>query len=139
MSRICGGVLVERRGSVPFLLLGRRAAGRRWYPGVWDVVGGHVEAGETPERALVREFQEEIGVTPTAWREVGEFVVPASDPGEDPLDFRLYAVTAWTGIPTNRQPEEHDEIAWVALDDACRLDLAHPAYPGLFHRLATTV
>ncbi len=128
--------------------LGKRADTRRSYPGVWDVIGGHLEPGETPERALVREIQEEIGVEPLAWREIGRVVVPASgagpaaDPGEAGaiLDFRLYAVTAWAGTPTNLQPVEHDAIAWFTLDDACGLDLAHPTYPGLFRmvgRLAT--
>jgi len=33
------------------------------YPNMWDVLGGHVEIGETPENCIVREMQEEIGIT----------------------------------------------------------------------------
>ena len=29
------------------------------FPGYWDLIGGHVEEGETPEQALVREVKEE--------------------------------------------------------------------------------
>lgn len=32
------------------------------YPGHWDLIGGHLEEGETPEQALVREVMEEIGI-----------------------------------------------------------------------------
>lgn len=32
------------------------------FPGYWDLIGGHVEEGETPEEALVREVKEEIDI-----------------------------------------------------------------------------
>lgn len=41
------------------------------YPNRWDILGGHIEIGETPEECIVREMQEEIGVdigTPELFR-----------------------------------------------------------------------
>lgn len=56
-DRVCvGAVLIRavdhgRDESAP-VLLGRRAANREFYPDVWDVLGGHLEPGETSEQAL---------------------------------------------------------------------------------------
>lgn len=54
---VVGGLLV-RDGRV-FVM--RRAPDRRLFPGGWDIVGGHVEPGETLWQALAREIEEETG------------------------------------------------------------------------------
>ena len=137
MARICVGALVTERDGDVRILLGKRAADRAFYPGVWDIPGGHCERGETLEQALVRELQEEVGVTPTAWRRLG--TLRGALPGRDErVVLHVYAVTAWAGKPQNRQPEEHSDVAWFGLDEACRLPLAHADYPALFRRLTMT-
>ncbi len=37
------------------------------FPGHWDLIGGHVEEGETPEEALVREVKEELDIELTEY------------------------------------------------------------------------
>jgi 8-oxo-dGTP diphosphatase len=118
--------------QVERVLLGKRSAGRAFYPGVWDVFGGHMEPGEEHHQTLIREMQEELGITPTAWQVVEAISLPGE--GADPLTLHLYLVTAWTGTPTNRQPEEHSEIGWFSAAQAEQLPLAHPSYPALFAR-----
>ena len=111
------------------ILLGQRAATRRFYPNVWDVFGGHVEPGEGLEQTLVRELQEELGITPTQWT----FLETLSEPSDE-LTVHLYLVRAWTGRPVNRQLDEHSTIGWFSLHEAIKLDLADPNYPALFAR-----
>lgn len=115
------------------LLLGQRSARRTAYPEVWDLPGGHVEAGETAERALVRELREELGVTPRAWREWA--VLQALAMGDEHghmLRIHLFLVTQWDGEPRNLLPDEHDAVAWFTVDDATKLTLAHADYPRIF-------
>ena len=114
------------------VLLGQRAATRAFYPGVWDVFGGHVEPGEAHHETLIRELGEELGITPTQWNHLQDISFP-SEPS-DPVTLYLYLVTDWEGTPTNRQLEEHSEIGWFSLEETAQLPLAHPAYPELFAR-----
>ena len=111
------------------VLLGQRSATRAFYPGVWDLFGGHQEPGEQQHETLVRELQEELGITATAWKFLETLRVPADD-----LTVHLYLVTAWVGTPLNCQPDEHSAIDWFSLEEATRLKLADSIYPALFAR-----
>jgi 8-oxo-dGTP diphosphatase len=134
MVEICVAALMLKHNGQHQILLGKRAASRAAYPNVWDMPGGHCEPGETPEQTLIRELQEEIGITPTQWQAAGVVTVPPAT-GSAELVLHVYHVTAWDGPPINRQPDEHSEIAWFSLAELGRLDLAHPSYPALFRRM----
>lgn len=86
--------LVDGEGRV---LLQQRAAGRAM-AGLWEFPGGKVEAGETPEEALVREIAEELGLALDA-----AALVPAGF-ASAPLGGRhmillLYLCREWRGEP----------------------------------------
>jgi 8-oxo-dGTP diphosphatase len=49
------------------------------FPNHWDFVGGHLEEGETPEEALVREVKEEIGVDLKQWAFFKRYVCTQGD------------------------------------------------------------
>ena len=125
MSHEVAAALIIRSQKI---LLGHRSPRRTFYPDVWDVFGGHVEPGEQHQQTLIRELQEELGITATQWNYVETISLP------DAVTVHLYLVTDWTGTPTNRQREEHSTIDWFSLEQATQLSLAHPDYPAIFAR-----
>jgi 8-oxo-dGTP diphosphatase len=131
MLHQCVGALIVQHHT---LLLGQRSPTRTFYPGVWDLFGGHIEPGEQPEQTLIRELWEELGIRPTQWRHVETLMGTVPERDEE-VHYHVYLVLAWSGIPVNQQPEEHTRIAWFSLDRAIQLELADPAYPQLFARV----
>lgn len=104
------------------ILLAHRHPRRRWYPNCWDLIGGHIEAGESPEQALRRECREEIAVDLLKMRPLE---INLCDPNLEPHAF---LVTDWRGTPVNATPEEHDALEWFSLSDLPELTLADPSY-----------
>ncbi|MDT0346455.1 NUDIX hydrolase [Streptomyces litchfieldiae] len=79
---VVGAVVLNGRGEV-FAQL--RAPHRRLFPDTWDLIGGHVDPGETLLDALVREVHEETG-----WRvrRVLRFLGVLTWEGDDGLGLR---------------------------------------------------
>lgn len=103
------------------VLLVHRHPDRRAYPDCWDLAGGHVEAGESPRRAVARECWEELGVVV---RDPRPIPLANSDPA---LDIHAFVVTQWDGEPSNTAPDEHDDLRWFTASELTDLTLADPA------------
>jgi len=132
----CGLVVIhfsEERGERK-ILLGKRSSHRKSCPNRWDIFGGHLEAGETPAEALVREIREELGVTATEYRELKTITELRPEFGE-PATLHMYLVAQWAG-QIKMLGDEHTELRWFTLQEAAGLpDLAHPDYPEMFNAL----
>ena len=119
------------------VLLGLRAPHRRNRPSRWDTIGGHAEPGETSEAALIRELQEETGITPTAFSHFETIETTETD-GVTPALWHLFTVTEWAGGEPGITNDEHSEIRWFTVEEAQSLTpLAAEAYRPVFARLAT--
>src|SRR5947199_6900080 len=118
MIHVTATGLIARDGRV---LLGKRTSTVR-FAGMWDAFGGHLVPCEEPSSALVRELEEELGITVLRPRFLGiyEDVDPTS---KDLFRHYLFLVTRWNGEPKIAN-EEHSEIRWFDPEQAERLNLA---------------
>ncbi len=87
------------------MLLVKRSFQVRQYPGVWDLMGGHVEGDESLEDALRRDAFEELRVASESSQPLGTIHDPV-----EPAEVSVYVVSRWSGEPVNASPDEHSEI-----------------------------
>jgi len=96
--------VVVREGK---LLLCQRPDGDH-LPLLWEFPGGKIDAGETPEEALARELDEELGVVATVGPQVAEVLHTYP---EKRVWIRFYRAT----IEGEPSPLIHERVEWVAL------------------------
>ena len=102
---VAAAALIDVDGRV---LLAQRPEGNSM-AGLWEFPGGKVEPGETPEAALIRELEEELGIN--TWSSCLAPLTFASHTYEGfHLLMPLFACRKWEGIPTSR---EGQQLAWV--------------------------
>jgi 8-oxo-dGTP diphosphatase len=134
IARTVGAMFINSDGTV---LLGLRSPAKRAWPGYWDIIGGHVEDGESPDDALIRESQEEVGVVPRQFRLIATFNERRPEIYGDAL-HHVYAVTSWQGGNPTNICDEHSELKWFSISEMLLLkNIADAEYP-LFAQLAMT-
>ena len=79
--------------------------------GLWEFPGGKVEQGETVEQALVRELQEELGISVLS---SNKFMDIQFDYGDKKVWLDIHIVEEFRGDPVGR---EGQPIKWVNIND----------------------
>jgi len=120
--REAAGAIVMNEDKV---LLLRRSVKETSRHGMWELPGGKLEEGETPEDAAITETKEESGLDVVLDKKVGEHV-----------DHNMNKVYhAYIAEPTSvdqevKLSEEHDESQWMTIEEALALEegkLSHHA------------
>ncbi|GJM00755.1 MAG: NTP pyrophosphohydrolase [Methyloligella sp.] len=97
--------LIDRDGRV---LLAERPKGRSM-EGLWEFPGGKIEEGETPEKALIRELNEELGID-TSENCLAPFTFASHSYEEFHLLMPLYICRKWKG---HIMGKENQNLKWV--------------------------
>jgi 8-oxo-dGTP diphosphatase len=116
---VVAAALIDPDGRV---LIAQRPPGKT-LAGLWEFPGGKIEAGETPEDALIRELREELGITVSAPC-LAPFTFASHSYESFHLLMPLYICRRWDGIAT---PREHAALKWVRVKDLRAEDYPMPA------------
>jgi 8-oxo-dGTP pyrophosphatase MutT (NUDIX family) len=120
-----GGLVIDQSGTKG-LLIGRRdlkdATGTRL---LWSLPKGHIEAGETPEMAAIREVAEETGIQSSITRELGVIDFWFMAGGKRIHKTVHHFLFTETGGLLAPQISEVDEVGWFPLNEIVSM-LAYP-------------
>lgn len=103
---VSAAALINAKGEV---LLAQRPKGKM-LAGRWEFPGGKVHSDESPEQALVRELQEELGITVNVVDLEPFWFLSHPYPEHGfHLLMPVWLCRRWQGEP---QPHEHETICW---------------------------
>jgi ADP-ribose pyrophosphatase YjhB (NUDIX family) len=132
-----GGLVVDTTGKLG-LLIGRRdqkdASGKRI---LWSLPKGHIEEGETPEEAALREVREETGIESIIEKSLGVIDFWFMAGGKRIHKTVHHYLFRESGGSLAPQETEVDEVAWFPLEEIIE-KLAYPDEKKLIARTNAT-
>jgi ADP-ribose pyrophosphatase YjhB (NUDIX family) len=130
-----GGLVVDTTGTMG-LLIGRYdlkdTSGKRV---LWSLPKGHIEEGETPEEAAIREVAEETGINSAITKSLGVIDFWFMAGGKRIHKTVHHFMFTETGGTLLAQESEVDEVSWFPLSEIVEL-LAYPDEKKLIARTA---
>ena len=108
-------ILVNQEGKI-LLLRDTGKLDHVGYGGKWDFPGGRMDRGETPQEGLLRELQEEVGLTPQDLQIDVPIHVGLWGVGGDVLNnpiVGIFYLVRLIGNPEIRLSDEHTELRWI--------------------------
>jgi len=127
------GALIKKEGKILLLF-------RKKFPIGWAPPAGHIEEGETPDAALIREIQEEVGLRIISSKLlIGQKEFPNScSRGYKKHDWWVFEIEIWKGLPGIKEPDKAEELGWFspeAIRELAKKDQMDPAWRYIFQEL----
>jgi 8-oxo-dGTP diphosphatase len=116
---VVAGALFDRDGRV---LIAQRPTGKHM-AGRWEFPGGKVAPSETESQALVRELQEELGVTVTACQ---PFMRLSHEYDDRVVELSMWIVDTYSGEPSGL---DRQALKWVAVAQLGQEDILEADAP----------
>lgn len=99
------------------LLTAKRAMTKSFLPGVYELVGGHVEFGETLEECLIREFREELHIDIVVGNIFYAFTYLENGNTNHVVEVEFFAKMQDEIQPIILNPEDHSEYHWITQEE----------------------
>ncbi len=115
-------IIINNKGEI---LLAKRSDSVKTYPGMWNLISGDIEWGETVEEALKREAMEEVGVGVEIVRFTGRYY---DRKGRHPTKTVIclpHICRIVSGEPKINSLREISEVRWFRPEEIRKLDLAY--------------
>src|SRR5262245_47325264 len=111
---LLAGAVVVHDGL--FLLL-KRSSSESFLPDVWGIPAGHLQRGEDPSAACLRELREETGLQGRLLEPIGSSCFSSSRGSTEPNNLQFNYLVDVTEDDVNLDRSSHSEYRWISLDD----------------------
>jgi len=107
---------IVREGKI---FVAKRAKTKKNFPGRYELVGGHIDRGESPEQTIIREIKEEIGIEVEVGQIVGAFTFEVGGEFEIEVAYLCYPLTDAEPV---LDPNDHSEAMWIGESEVYKME-----------------
>lgn len=118
-------LILLRNNQSEVLLLQRANSG--YMDGMYSLIAGHIEAGEIPSQAVIREANEETGLILTPQDLTIAHAMYRITPADSRIDI-FFVATVWQGEIENKEPHKCSDIKWVSTNQLPQTTIPYIAH-----------
>jgi len=126
-------ILRFRPKAPPECLILHRSQETSYYPGIWQMLTGHIKEGESVVQAVLREIQEETSLKPTSLYSLNYVTRFFEQEDESIYLVPLFLAVAPHSSRVNLNPKEHDKYKWCNFQEAMRYLVWNQHRKALLH------